>query len=224
MPKFESFPEAVQEVPGFVAVVEEGSRILREPQQPDRSRHHLYVVTEDMSFATRERVGQTLSEYPLGDDVTVAHRSYEDFTHGTTSRDLSLRFRSKTIAGHDVIADKRVLRRELALNIGKAGIAALNISLQDQLLNTANWSEQRTKSEAYDGLKSFFDNASAFYYGLGETYPLRRDAVTSHMPNITTGRHILDIMYHIDELPMDETQKALYLSIGTTDAMLKQLP
>lgn len=224
MPNFQSFPEAVQQIPSFAAFVEEGSRVLHEPQQPGLSAHHVYVVTKDMSQSTQERIAETLTAYPLGDEFTVAHRSYDDFVTGIEPRDLSMKFRARTIFGQDVIAEKRTISRELALQIGRAGLANLDAPFRDKLLNTANWSIDHVRAEVYGQLKSFFDSASAAYYGIGEEYPQIREHVVNYMPNSSTGRHILDVMYSAEEASFRDCQAALYLSSSMLEQMLAQLP
>lgn len=195
---FEAFTEELQQYPGFVSLIEEGSVAAGDPWQEGYSDHDLHVVTQEDYPTDVQFVQQALSEHPLGDNYLVTHHQRADFVReGYTLNDLSVQFRSSVIMGEDLVAQRPPYVRNRALSHGFMGLKGIDEKLDKRILNGDSWSEDRLRRESYDLLKKWFCYNAAVVFGRGDDYPVKRESVVDHLPDADIGTEILRITHSI---------------------------
>ena len=134
----------------FVALVVEGSLATGDPWQEGYSDCDLHVVVAQDIDSEIRAIYNWLEENPLGDKYLVTPRLINEYLVGdNTIHDLSLKFRSKTAAGRDVVSEKRLPDREQATNAGQEGLKHLKNRLERRWLNNAHWSDEHARHQNY---------------------------------------------------------------------------
>lgn len=197
-PEFLAFSEQIQQYPGFVSLVEEGSVAAGDPWQEGYSDHDIHVVTEEDYPTDVLAVRQALMEHPLGDNYFVTHHRLADFVReGRTLNDLSVQYRSAPIVGEDWITMKPPYPKGSAMSHGYIGLREIDIKLDKRLLNGESWGMDRLRHESYDLLKKWFCYNAAIVFGREGEYPRRREDVVRHLPDQQIGSTILRVTHSI---------------------------
>lgn len=181
------------DLPHFVALVEEGSAVTGDPWQEGLSDHDLQIVVATDKQAALEAVSGYLQQHPLGNEYLAGVRLQSDYIVGDTLNDLSLKFRSKTIAGEDVVAQKANPDRETAMQIGSDGLTQLTVRLERRWLNLTHWTTEYAQKKNYEIFKNFFVFYSALQYGQTGHYPLTRTEAAALIPDQPAAQRILAV-------------------------------
>lgn len=160
-----------------------------------------------------------LQQHPLGDNYLLSPRVYEEFIVGDTLNDLSLKFRSRTIAGRDVVAEKLPPSREAAIKIGYDGLQYLVKRLERRWLNLAHWSNDYARHKNYEIYKNFFVYFAALHYGKTGHYPNSRADVAEVMPDQQLAHNILLVTNDIANASKDQQNLALESAIQIIQKM-----
>lgn len=182
-----------QDLTHFVALVEEGSTVTNEPFQPGFSDFDITIVVQADVEHEMAAVYQFLERYPVPDTFLFGPRLTNDFLQGDTLNDLSLKFRSRTIAGEDVVRAKEAPDRERAYQVGINGLKDLEVRCERRWLNTAHWSVEQCRSKNYDIFKNFFVLCAARLYGETGHYPTRRSDIAAQLPHQDDALQVLTV-------------------------------
>src|SRR5581483_6141867 len=140
----------------FVSLVEEGSVAVGDPFQPGFSDHDLNVIVSKNKDQAVKDMSVYLTSNPLGNTYLVSPRLYSAFITGDTLNDLSLKFRSKSVAGSDVVSEKIPPSRSAILSAGEAGLIDLIPRFERRGLNIAQWDIDYARHKNYEFFKNFF--------------------------------------------------------------------
>jgi len=210
MTNFEAFTEEVQQYPGFVSLIEEGSVAAGDPWQEGYSDHDIHLITQEDDPSDVRFVQQALREHPLGDRYLVTHRRRADFVReGHTLNDLSVQYRSAVVVGEDLVAERPPFPKARAMSHGYGGLRDIDEKLQKRILNGGSWSDDRLGRESYDLLKKWFCYNAAVVFGRGENYPVQRADVVPHLPDVQIGAEILRVTHSIATAVHDELIEAM---------------
>jgi len=181
----------------FVALVEEGSTVSGDPIQKGFSDHDLTIVVREDVENEMKAVYNWLLKNPFDDTYLFGPRLEKEFLIGNTINDLSLKFRSKTIAGREVVGEKILPDREQALQIGIEGLKGLTIRCERRRLNLAHWTESYAQEKNYEIFKNFFVLSAAKFYGESGVYPVRRLDVIERFDNKELALNVLQVVNNI---------------------------
>lgn len=203
----------------FVSLVDEGSYAAGDPIQKGFSDRDLtIVVRRDIPNEIRA-IRARLEDTRLENAYLFNVRLLDGFLHGDTLNDLSLKFRSKTILGEDVVSMKDAPSREAALKIGYEGLKALRVRCERRWLNLAHWSEKYSQSKNYEIFKLFFAYSAAKLYGETGTYPAIRADVAARLELRSIADDLLRVVNDIDNATIRDQDRALEGAMTIIDAL-----
>ena len=205
---------AEHSIPDFVAVVEEGSVAVGDPFQPGFSDHDISVIVQGDIEGLVSLLQKRLADYPLGDEYLVTPNTTENYCQGDTVNDLSLKFRSKTLVGEDVVAHKTKPSQEKALQIGTDGLRYLQGRIQRRLVNTPNWSLDYGRHQNYQIFKQFFVLFGALHYGKTGEYPSTRQALAEVMLDQNAATAALQVTNDIANASKDQQMEAFEMILS----------
>ena len=197
----------------FVALVEEGSVAAGDPWQSGVSDHDLQVIVSDSKHTESKAIYDFLEKNPLGDEYLVTVRLVEDFLKGDSLNDISLKFRSVTIAGEDVVAAKALPSRNEAVRIGREGLTGLTGRFERRLLNLSHWSEGYAQKKNYEIFKNFFVFSAAYFYGETGDYPTMRADAARLMLGYEAAQEVLRVTNDILHASKSEQKAAIEASL-----------
>lgn len=181
----------------FVALVEEGSVASGDPWQEGMSDHDLQVIVTSSKKTESQAIYEFLEKNPLGNEYLVTVRLAEEYAKGDSLNDISLKFRSITLAGDDVVTSKAFPSRDAAFQIGKNGAEGLVGRFERRLLNLSHWSEDYAQKKNYEIFKNFFVFSAAYFYGKTGHYPTTRAETASLFSNQEAAQSILWVTNNI---------------------------
>jgi hypothetical protein len=212
MTQFESFSDKAANLPGFVALVDEGSHATGDVWLPGFSDRDIHVVTRNSkSSGSVDKLAIILDESMLGDEYFITHHDESDFLYGDSLNDLSLKFRSQTVRGRDVVAEKALPAPGTALALGNAALQTVASSIDKRILNGGHWSTQRLRADAYDLLKKVLFYTEAVLYGRSSDYPRNR-AETVERIGTEDAQAVLNSLQHMPWLGRDHVRTSLQRS------------
>ncbi|MCA9350937.1 hypothetical protein KC874_04580 [Candidatus Saccharibacteria bacterium] len=193
----------------FAALVEEGSVATDDPKQDGYSDHDLqFVVYKDVKnemYAVRN----WLEQNPLGNKYLLGPRLFDDYLVGDSLNDLSLKFRARTIAGRDVVSEKKAPKREVAIEIGYKGLNNLIPRLERRWLNLAHWTDDYSRHKNYEIYKNFFIYYAALHYGRTGGYPVSRADVAAVIDNKQWANDVLTVTHNIAHATKEQQKTAI---------------
>lgn len=202
------------DLPGFVAIVEEGSQVSGDPWQQGFSDHDLPIAVEWDVYDAEKRIYDFLLENPLGDEYLTGVRTYDNYkSTGIVLDDLTLKFRSKTIGGHDVVTEKPDPDRDAAAEVGAAELAKLPIRFERCWINLAHWSGELARHRNYERFKEFFVYFSALHYGRTGHYPVSRTEAASLLPDQAAAEQLLSVTHGITTADKQQQKAAIEAAI-----------
>ncbi len=205
----------------FAALVTEGSVATNDPIQPGYSDNDLQIVVYDDVMHEMQAVKEWLTANPLGDTYLLSPRLYSEYIHGDSLNDLSLKFRSKVLAGRDVVAEKALPNQDIAQQIGRDGLLALVKRLERRWLNLAHWSDDHARHKNYEIYKNFFVFYAAFHYGTTGSYPKSRAEAAACMPDEQLAKNILNVTNNIANVTKEQQNTAIVSAIAVTQQIIE---
>ncbi len=193
----------------FAALVEEGSVATNDPKQDGYSDHDLNIVVYKDVKNEMYAVSNWLEQHPLGNKYLLGPRLFEDYLVGDTLNDLSLKFRSRTIAGRDVLAEKKPPNRDKAKEIGLDGLKSLIPRLERRWLNLAHWTDDYSRHKNYEIYKNFFVFYAALHYGRTGKYPVSRADVAMVIENQQWANDVLKVTNNIAHATKEQQKLAI---------------
>ncbi len=181
----------------FVALVEEGSTVAGDSIQPGFSDHDLTIVVSQDVESEMQAVFNWLKQHPFDDTYLFGPRLAHEFLAGDSLNDISLKFRSKTVIGRDVVEEKKSPNREAAMKIGLEGLKGLEIVCMRRWLNLSHWSLDYCRKKNYEIFKSFFVLFAAKIYGETGHYPTKREDAANLIPQKDLALNILLVTNNI---------------------------
>jgi hypothetical protein len=206
----------------FVALVEEGSVAAGDPWQEGFSDHDLQVIVTSSKDTESKAIYNFLEKNPLGNEYLVTVRLADDYSHGDSLNDISLKFRSVTLAGEDVVASKVLPSRDKALQIGRSGLVDLRERFDRRLLNLSHWLEDYAQKKNYEIFKNFFVYGAAYLYGKTGHYPISRSKVASKLPDQLAAQKILSVTNNILSASKDDQKSAIEASFNLINDLIKK--
>lgn len=211
------------DLPGFVAIVEEGSVPSGDPWQEGFSDHDLPIAVEWDVYDAEKRIYEFLLENPLGDEYLTGVRTYDNYmSTGVILDDLTLKFRSKTIGGRDVVAEKPDPDRGQAAEVGAAELAKLPVRFERCWINLAHWSVDYARRRNYERFKEFFVYWSALQYGKTGEYPVSRAAAAALLPDQAAARQLLSVTHSIATADKPQQKTALEAAMNLIRNVVNQ--
>lgn len=192
----------------FVSLIEEGSTVTGDPWQEGFSDYDITIVVSHDEDSEMEAVYKWLSQNPFPDLYLFGPRLAHEFVEGNSINDISLKFRSRTIAGKDLIADKQAPNRDQAQILGISGLKNLEIRCKRRHLNLAHWSTEHCQKANYSIFKDFFVLTAAKLYGETGNYPTKREDVVTAMSQTTDLVPILKVTNDIRNASKSEQKVA----------------
>jgi hypothetical protein len=196
----------------FVTLVEEGSTVTGDPIQEGFSDHDITIVVSGDIGNEMRAVYFWLEKNPFDNTYLFGPRLADEFLIGDTLNDLSLKFRSKAIAGKDLVTEKKVPDKESAIQIGTEGLKGLRIRCERRWLNLSHWSEDYSQKKNYELFKNFFVLSAAKFYGQNGVYPTRRVDVVECFTQKELAKDVLNVVNNIG-LSTKQDQKIAFESI-----------
>lgn len=206
----------------FVALVEEGSVAAGDPWQQGVSDHDLQVIVNESPITESKAIYDFLENHPLGDEYLVTVRLAEDYANGESLNDISLKFRSVTLVGEDVVASKLAPSRDAALKIGTDGLHGLKGRFERRLLNLSHWSESYAQHKNYEIFKNFFVFSAAYYYGKTGMYPKKRSDVALLLPDHEKANALLTVTNDILHATKVRQKPAIEAGMELIDTILNR--
>lgn len=200
------------ELLGFVAVIEEGSVAAGDPYQEGFSDHDLNVVVDTDTDKAVIAMSNYLEKNPLGNTYLISPRLYSQFLQGDTLNDLSLKFRSRVLAGRDVVAEKSEPDREEAIIQGRNGLQDLMPRFERRWLNISHWTLEYSQHKNYDFFKGFFVFAAAIHYGKTGHYPTTRVEAADLLPDQEAAEALLYVVNNIADTSKDDQRRACVMA------------
>jgi hypothetical protein len=204
----------------FVAIVEEGSWVTGDPWQKGFSDHDLNVVVRTDIQSEMRAVYNYLEAHPLGNEYLTGLRLADEFAVGDSLNDLSFKFRSKSLAGEDVIASKAVPSREKALKTGHDELEYLLTRFERRWLNLAQWSNEYAQKKNYEIFKNFFVYFSALEYGKTGVYPVRRADAAKLLDDQIAANSLLGVTNNIGTASKSEQKAAIEAAFALINSVL----
>lgn len=206
----------------FVALVEEGSVAAGDPWQECVSDHDLQVIVTGSKETESEAIYSFLEKNPLGDEYLITVRLAKDYAQGDSLNDISLKFRSMTLAGEDVVASKALPSRDTALQIGKSGLEGLVGRLERRLLNLSHWSESYAQKKNYEIFKNFFVFSAAYIYGKTGDFPKTRMNVANLLTDQIAAQKILLVANNILGATKEDQKAAIEAGFSLINDLINQ--
>lgn len=206
----------------FVALVEEGSVAAGDPWQEGVSDHDLQVVIANSKDTESKAIYDFLERNPLGNEYLITVRLAGDYVQGDSLNDLSLKFRSMTLAGDDVVTSKSLPSRDAALQIGTDGLRGLVGRLERRLLNLSHWSEDYAQKKNYEIFKNFFVYGAAYFYGKTGEYPKSRAELASLLSNQVSAQKLLLVTNSILNATKADQKDAIEASFGLINDLINR--
>lgn len=204
----------------FVSIVEEGSVVAGDPWQEGFSDHDLNVIVSQDTQSESQAIFNFLSDNPLGNEYLVGVRLAEEFLKGDSLNDISLKFRTKSLAGDDVVAKKRTPSQEIAYQIGREGLSNLTKRLERRWLNLAHWTTDYSQKKNYEIFKNFFVFLAAMHYGKTGDYPTTRADVARLLSDQDDVKLLLETTNGIGKASKSQQKQAIEVAILLIDEIL----
>lgn len=207
--RFKEFQAWLQsDLTHFVALVEEGSTVEGDPIQPGFSDHDITIVVSQDIGNEMQAVFRWLEKHPFDDTYLFGPRLAHEFLLGDSLNDISLKFRSKTVIGRDVVSEKTPPNRENATRIGREGLRGLEIVCMRRWLNLSHWSLDYCRKKNYEIFKNFFVLFAAKIYGETGKYPTKREDVANLIPQKDLAFNVLRVTNNIGKSTKEEQKLA----------------
>ncbi|MGI9027422.1 MAG: hypothetical protein ACR2FM_01070 [Candidatus Saccharimonadales bacterium] len=205
----------------FVAIAEEGSVVAGDPWQDGYSDHDLTIIVSQDVQSEMKAIYSFLAKYPLGNEYLVGLRIADEFAGGDSLNDISMKFRSKVIAGEDVVATKELPDRFEALRIGSEGLTNLTKRFERRWLNLSQWSDDYARKKNYEIYKNFFVFYAAYLYGKTGEYPTTRKEVASTLSDTNRANQLLNVTNNIGSSTKEKQKFAIEAALTLIPAILK---